>query len=58
MVVKDNEVLKKLKEENEFLKSILGNYEKLNSHVLTEGIQKLCCIKIWNKSWRERWRKK
>ncbi len=41
LVVKDNEVLKKLKEENEFLKSILGNYEKLNSHVLTEGIQKI-----------------
>ncbi|MGE4384099.1 MAG: polyphosphate kinase 2 [Arcobacter sp.] len=41
LVTKDNEVLKKLKEENDFLKSILGNYEKLNPHVLSEGIQKI-----------------
>ena len=38
---KDNEILKTLKEENDFLKSILGNYEKLNPHVLSEGIQKI-----------------
>ncbi|MFA6741300.1 MAG: polyphosphate kinase 2 [Arcobacteraceae bacterium] len=41
LVVKDNEILKTLKEENDFLKSILGNYEKLNPHVLSEGIQKI-----------------
>ena len=41
LVVKDNEILKPLKEENDFLKSILGNYEKLNAHVLSEGIQKI-----------------
>ncbi|MBP9490225.1 MAG: polyphosphate kinase 2 [Aliarcobacter sp.] len=39
--VKDNEILKKLQEDNQILKSILGNYEKLNPHVLTEGIQKI-----------------
>lgn len=39
--VKDNEILKKLQENNEFLRSILGNYEKLNPQVLTEGIQKI-----------------
>ncbi len=38
---KDNEIFKKLQEENNFLKSILGNYEKLNSQVLNEGIQKI-----------------
>lgn len=39
--VKDDEVLKKLQEENNLLKSILGNYEKLNPQVLNEGIQKI-----------------
>ncbi len=38
---KDNEIIKKLQEENDFLKSILGNYEKLNPQVLNEGIQKI-----------------
>ena len=38
---KDNEIVKKLQEENDFLKSILGNYEKLNPQVLNEGIQKI-----------------
>ena len=37
----DNEALKKLKEENEFLKSILGDYKKLKPEVLSEGIQKI-----------------
>ncbi|QKF78217.1 polyphosphate kinase 2 [Arcobacter defluvii] len=41
LVVKDNEALKQLQEENEFLKSILGDYKKLNSQVLTEGVQKI-----------------
>lgn len=36
-----NEQLEKLKEENEKLKSILGNYEKLNPDILKEGIQKI-----------------
>ena len=39
--VKDNETLKKLQEENELLKSILGDYKKLNPQVLSEGIQKI-----------------
>ena len=39
--VKDNEALKKLQEENELLKSILGDYKKLNPQVLAEGIQKI-----------------
>ena len=39
--VKDDETLKKLQEENDLLKSILGNYEKLNPQVLAEGIQKI-----------------
>lgn len=39
--VKDNEILKKLQEDNQILKSILGNYEKLNPQVLAEGIQKI-----------------
>ena len=39
--VKDNEILEKLQEENDFLKSILGDYEKLNQQVLSEGIQKI-----------------
>ena len=38
---KDSEILKKLQEENQFLKSILGDYEKLNPQVLNEGIQKI-----------------
>ena len=33
--------LKKLKEENEYLKSLLGDYKKLNLEVLNEGIQKI-----------------
>ena len=41
LLTKDNEVVKKLQEENEFLKSILGNYEKLKPQVLAEGIQKI-----------------
>ena len=41
LTVKDSELLKKLKEENDFFKSILGNYEKLNPQVLAEGIQKI-----------------
>ncbi len=39
--LKDNENLKKLQEENEFFKSILGDYSKLNAQVLSEGIQKI-----------------
>lgn len=39
--VKDNETLKKLQDENELLKSILGDYKKLNPQVLSEGIQKI-----------------
>ena len=38
---KDNELLKKLQEENAFLKSVLGDYQKLNPQVLNEGIQKI-----------------
>ena len=38
---KDSEIVKKLQEENQFLKSILGDYEKLNPQVLSEGIQKI-----------------
>ncbi len=38
---KDSESLKKIQEENQFLKSILGNYEKLNPQVLAEGVQKI-----------------
>ena len=38
--VKDNEDLIKLKEENDFFKSILGNYQKIKPEVLAEGIQK------------------
>ncbi len=37
----DNEQLNKLIEENNSLVSILGDYKKLNSHVLKEGIQKI-----------------
>ena len=39
--VKNNEDLIKLKEENDFFKSILGNYQKLKPEVLAEGIQKI-----------------
>ena len=39
--VKDNEDLIKLKEENDFFKSILGNYQKIKPEVLAEGIQKI-----------------
>ena len=39
--LKDDEVFKKLQDENNLLKSILGNYEKLNPQVLNEGIQKI-----------------
>jgi polyphosphate kinase 2 len=39
--VKDNEAFVKLQEENDLLKSILGDYKKLNSEVLNEGIQKI-----------------
>ena len=38
---KENELIKQLKEENDFLKSILGNYKKLKPEVLAEGIQKI-----------------
>ncbi|QKF67842.1 polyphosphate kinase 2 [Arcobacter venerupis] len=41
LLAKDNEILKKLQEENELLKSIIGDYKKLNSHVLSEGVQKI-----------------
>jgi polyphosphate kinase len=39
--LKENEDFQKLEEENNKLKSILGNYEKLNPDVLNEGIQKI-----------------
>ena len=38
---KDNTELIKLKEENDFFKSILGDYKKLKPEVLAEGIQKI-----------------
>ncbi len=38
---KNNEDIIKLKEENDFFKSILGDYEKLKPDVLEEGIQKI-----------------
>jgi polyphosphate kinase 2 len=41
LLTKENEILKELQEENELLKSIIGDYKKLNSHVLSEGIQKI-----------------
>jgi len=37
----DNDQLNKLIEENNNLISILGDYKKLNSHILKEGIQKI-----------------
>ena len=39
--IKDNAELVKLKEENDFFKSILGDYQKLKPEVLAEGIQKI-----------------
>ncbi|PUE64831.1 polyphosphate kinase 2 [Arcobacter lacus] len=38
---KDNDIIKKLQEENRYLKSILGDYKSLDSHTLGEGIQKI-----------------
>ena len=37
----NNDELKKLKEENSYLKSILGDYKKLKNEDLIEGIQKI-----------------
>ncbi len=36
-----NKELEKLKEENDFLKSLLGDYKKLDKNVLENGIQKI-----------------
>lgn len=41
LLVKDSESLKKLEDENQVLKSILGDYQKLNPQALSEGIQKI-----------------
>ena len=41
VLVKDNPEFIKLKEENDFFKSILGNYKKIQPEVLAEGIQKI-----------------
>ncbi|MFY4817660.1 polyphosphate kinase 2 [Aliarcobacter butzleri] len=38
---KENETIKKLQEENKYLKSILGDYKNLDTHTLSEGIQKI-----------------
>ncbi|MCG3710800.1 polyphosphate kinase 2 [Aliarcobacter butzleri] len=38
---KENETIKKLQEENRYLKSILGDYKNLDTHTLSEGIQKI-----------------
>ncbi|MCT7910679.1 polyphosphate kinase 2 [Arcobacter lacus] len=38
---KDNDIIKKLQEENKYLKSILGDYKNLDTHTLGEGIQKI-----------------
>ena len=38
---KENIELEKLKEENHFFKSILGDYQKIKPEVLAEGIQKI-----------------
>ncbi|MCT7908432.1 polyphosphate kinase 2 [Arcobacter lacus] len=38
---KDNDIIKKLQEENKYLKSILGDYKSLDTHTLGEGIQKI-----------------
>ena len=38
---KDKEIFKSLQEENELLKSILGDYKNLNPQVLAEGIKKI-----------------
>ncbi|WP_404318462.1 polyphosphate kinase 2 [Malaciobacter canalis] len=37
----DNEKLEKLQEENKFLKSLLGDFETLDSEVIKDGVQKL-----------------
>ncbi len=39
--VKNVDILKKLQEENRYLKSILGDYKSLKPHTLSEGIQKI-----------------
>ncbi|MCT7581573.1 polyphosphate kinase 2 [Aliarcobacter butzleri] len=39
--LKENETIKKLQEENRYLKSILGDYKNLDTHTLSEGIQKI-----------------
>ncbi|MBF7071601.1 polyphosphate kinase 2 [Aliarcobacter butzleri] len=39
--LKENEAIKKLQEENKYLKSILGDYKNLDTHTLSEGIQKI-----------------
>lgn len=39
--LKENETIKKLQEENRYLKSILGDYKNLDAHTLSEGIQKI-----------------
>jgi len=39
--IEKREDLKKLQEENKFLKSILGDYKKVDLHTLQEGIQKV-----------------
>ncbi|MDN5110742.1 polyphosphate kinase 2 [Aliarcobacter butzleri] len=39
--LKENETIKKLQEENKYLKSILGDYKNLDTHTLSEGIQKI-----------------
>lgn len=41
LLAKDSELLKGLQEENQLLRSILGDYQKLNPQVLSEGIQKI-----------------
>ncbi len=40
-ILVENSALEFLKEENEFLKSLIGDYKKLDSHVLQAGIQKI-----------------
>lgn len=39
--LKENETIKKLQEENRYFKSILGDYKNLDTHTLSEGIQKI-----------------
>lgn len=38
---KDTDIVKKLQEENKYLKSILGDYKSLDTNTLSEGIQKI-----------------